>query len=89
MGFYDGSGSLYHFYPGFSLPSVQFFIGGYNECLNAHWFTSLADAQLLIEAWRLDYNQHRPHSALGYRTPEEVYQELIRPFERFEVAGLS
>jgi hypothetical protein len=29
MGFYDGSGSLYHFYPGFSLPSVQFFIGGY------------------------------------------------------------
>jgi putative transposase len=49
----------------------------------------LADAQLLIEAWRLDYNQCRPHSALDYQTPEEVYQKLIRPFEQFEVAGFS
>jgi putative transposase len=75
-------------------PIQNAFIESFNgrfrdECLNAHWFTSLADAQLLIEAWRLDYHQHRPHSALGYRTPEEVHQELIRPFERFEVAGLS
>ncbi len=60
-----------------------------DECLNAHWFTSLADAQLLIEAWRLDDHQCRPHSALGYRIPEEVNQRLVRPFDRFDVIGLS
>jgi len=42
-----------------------------DECLNQHWFLSLADARPAIEAWRLDYNRERPHSALGYRTPEE------------------
>jgi putative transposase len=33
-----------------------------DECLNSHWFTSLEDARRTIEAWRLDYNQVRPHS---------------------------
>jgi transposase InsO family protein len=42
-----------------------------DECLNQHWFTSLADAQQKIEAWRVDYNTERPHSSLGYQTPEE------------------
>ena len=75
-------------------PIQNAFIENFNsrlrdECLNIHWFTSLADAQLLIEAWRLDYNRRRPHSALSYQTPEEVYQKLIRPFERSEVAGFS
>jgi putative transposase len=42
-----------------------------DECLNENWFCSLADARGTIEAWRQDYNKHRPHSALGYRTPEE------------------
>jgi len=41
------------------------------ECLNAHQFTSLADAQARIEALRVDYNQRRPHSSLGYLTPDE------------------
>lgn len=41
------------------------------ECLNAHWFLSLADAQAKIEAWRRDYNESRPHSALGWSTPAE------------------
>lgn len=36
-----------------------------DECLNANWFTSLGDARRKIEAWRLDYNQQRPHSSLG------------------------
>lgn len=43
-----------------------------DECLNEHWFTSLADARRTIEAWRVDYNTVRPHSALGHRTPVEV-----------------
>ena len=36
-----------------------------------HQFTSLADAQTKIEAWRLDYNQRRPHGSLGHLTPSE------------------
>ena len=42
-----------------------------DECLNEHWFVSLADAQALIEAWRIDYNTVRPHSALKGCTPEQ------------------
>jgi putative transposase len=42
-----------------------------DECLNANWFENLVDARRKIEAWRLDYNQARPHSSLAYRTPEE------------------
>ena len=41
------------------------------ECLNAHWFLSLDDAKAKIEAWRRFYNESRPHSALGDRTPRE------------------
>ena len=43
-----------------------------DECLNEHWFTSLADARRMVEAWRRDYNDVRPHSALDYRTPIEA-----------------
>ena len=42
-----------------------------DECLNENWFVSLAEARQRIEAWRRDYNQVRPHSSLGYQTPEE------------------
>jgi len=40
-----------------------------DECLNEHWFLGIADARQIVEAWRQDYNQARPHSALGYQTP--------------------
>lgn len=39
--------------------------------LNEHWFQSLADARSKIAAWRIDYNQNRPHSALEDLTPAE------------------
>lgn len=39
------------------------------ECLNASWFLSLVDAKDRIESWRRDYNEERPHSALGSLTP--------------------
>ncbi len=42
-----------------------------DECLNTHWFTSLRQARTNIESWRADYNEFRPHSALGYATPNE------------------
>jgi len=38
---------------------------------NVHQFVSLEDAREKIEAWRVDYNQQRPHSALGHLTPSE------------------
>lgn len=41
------------------------------ECLNAYWFLSLDDARVKCEAWRRDYNEHRPHSSLGNQTPME------------------
>ena len=40
-----------------------------DELLNGEIFTTLFEAQVLIESWRKDYNQIRPHSALGYRPP--------------------
>ena len=39
------------------------------ECLNAHWFMSLADAREKLEDWRRHYNEDRPHSAIGYNVP--------------------
>lgn len=57
-------------------PMQNGFIESFNgkfrdECLNEHWFTSLEEARRIIEKWRTHYNEERPHSALGYRTPKE------------------
>lgn len=60
-----------------------------DECLNSHWFTSLADARQIIEAWRQDYNQVRPHSSLDYHTPTEVYQQIAGSFTTMDAAGFS
>jgi putative transposase len=49
---------------------AESFIGSlHDECLNVNWFLSLEDARDKIEAWRMDYNEYRPHSSLGYRAP--------------------
>jgi len=40
------------------------------ECLDQEWFGSLQEAREIIEAWRLSYNQQRPHSSLGYLPPD-------------------
>lgn len=56
---------------------VESFNGKFrDECLSVSWFTSLSDAQVAIEAWRHDYNECRPHSALGRRTPAEFTQMI-------------
>ena len=48
------------------------FIGRFrDECLDQHWFATLAEARAVIEAWRQAYNAERPHSSLGYLTPTE------------------
>lgn len=41
------------------------------ECLNDQVFLSIEDAQQKLEAWRIDYNEVRPHSSLENRTPRE------------------
>lgn len=47
-----------------------------DECLNESWFVSLTDARETIEAWRIDYNDARPHSGLADRTPSEFAKAL-------------
>ena len=57
-------------------PYVESFNGKLrDECLNEHWFTSLADARRILAAWRLDYNTVRPHSSLQNLTPEQFAQQ--------------
>jgi transposase InsO family protein len=50
-----------------------------DECLNRERFDTLLEAQVLIEGWRREYNQIRPHSALGYRPPAPESQEIRPP----------
>lgn len=57
-----------------SKPTDNSFIEAFNskfraECLNAHWFLTLADAREKMEDWRRHYNEDRPHSAIGYNVP--------------------
>ena len=57
-------------------PVQNAFIESFNgkfrdECLNEHWFLTLQEAQLVIEAWRREYNEERTHSSLGDVTPLE------------------
>lgn len=64
-------------------PVQNAFIESFNgrlrdECLNQHWFWSLGDARQIVEEWRRDYNQARPHTALEGLTPEEYRQMIIR-----------
>jgi len=61
-------------------PVENAFIEAFNgrlrdECLNVHQFASIHDAKAKIEAWRLDYNQRRPHSSLGHLTPNEYAEQ--------------
>ena len=63
-------------------PMQNAFIESFNgrlrdECLNANWFRNLVDARGKIAAWRDEYNGERPHSSLGYRTPNE-FAEILK-----------
>jgi putative transposase len=51
-----------------------------DECLNTHWFTTLRQARSIVENWRADYNNVRPHSALGYATPKEFAKQSSASF---------
>jgi putative transposase len=46
-----------------------------DECLNVHWFETMEDAKVIIEARRRDYNETRPHMALNAAAPEEFARQ--------------
>lgn len=48
-----------------------------DECLNEHWFLSIRHAKGVIEDWRQEYNDERPHSSLGYLTPNQFVVSFL------------
>jgi putative transposase len=48
-----------------------------DECLNEHWFLTMAHARRIIESWRIEYNTVRPHSSLGNLTPEQYAMTCV------------
>lgn len=48
-----------------------------DECLNEHWFLSMRHAREVIAAWREEYNAERPHSSLGYLTPNQFAESFL------------
>lgn len=47
-----------------------------DECLSREWFSSVREAQVIIEKWRKFYNDERPHSSLEYLTPSEFKSKM-------------
>jgi putative transposase len=75
----DNNIELVHIQPGKPMQNghVESFNGKLrDECLNATCFRNLADARKKIANWREEYNGERPHSSLGYRTPNEFAEQL-------------
>ena len=72
-------------------PTDNAFVESFNgtfraECLDAHWFTTLTEAQRIVETWRREYNESRPHRALGERTPNEFACQMAA---RRDLTGLQ
>jgi putative transposase len=53
-----------------------------DECLNVDYFRSRAEAKAMIEVWRKHYNEVRPHSGIGYLTPNEYAARGAKPEDR-------
>ena len=53
-----------------------------DECLNVEIFEDLSAAREQIESWRIDYNDRRPHSALGDRTPNEFRRAAAKALSK-------
>ena len=63
-------------------PNPNAYIESFNgrfrdEYLNEHWFTNLAHAQAIINAWRREYNEERPTKGLGGLTPAHYARQLM------------
>jgi len=55
-----------------------------DECLNVSWFQNLFDAKRKIATWKIEYNEERPHSSLGYLTPKEFAATQVAGFYSVE-----
>ena len=61
---------------------IESFNGGFrDECLQTDCYLSLEDSRAKIEQWRRDYNEFRPHSSIGNKTPSEfaLDQGILNP----------
>lgn len=75
-------------------PAENGFIESFNgrlrdECLNTHVFETLEQARARLASWRQDYNQVRPHSALGDRAPAEFAADWVQPPQLAPLAGAA
>lgn len=71
-------------------PIENAFIESFNgrlreECLSQHWFTEMPDVRRILEDWRRDYNECRPHTSLGGLAPADYVGRLLAGAE-FEEA---
>lgn len=71
-------------------PTQNAYIESFNgkfrdECLNEHYFTTLAEAREIVSAWRKDYNEVRPHSTLGKLTPAEFAARFREMGQNLEI----
>jgi putative transposase len=72
---------LLHIQPGKPIQNahVESFHGRLREeCLRVSWFKNLLDAKKKVTAWKMEYNEQRPHSSLGYRTPVEFAHVALK-----------
>jgi len=60
-----------------------------DECLNREIFRNGKEAQTIVEAWRQEYNNHRPHSSLGYLTPTEFARQYYERNQEKEAIQLG
>ena len=65
-------------------PTDNSFVEAFNgkvraECIDQNWFLSLADAQVKCEAFRHEYNNERPHSSIGNKTPLKFIESIGHP----------
>lgn len=76
-------------------PTENAFIESFNgrfrdECLNENWFLSLQEAREIVEHWRIDYNQNRPHGSLSGLTPDEFakqYETMVKNSQETLIQG--
>ena len=70
---------------------IELFNGKFrDECLNEHWFVTMAQAKRVNEHWRIEYNRERPHSSLADLTPEEfAARALARPINALSLTADS
>lgn len=70
-------------------PYLESFNGKFrDECLNGELFRNGQEAGQISEAWRQEYNEYRPHSALDYLTPREYAQQWQEQQEKTQLTML-